>query len=87
MTQVCPHAQPLVIDPIVGDLAGETAHLVTADPVSPVELLGVPAWAVRSHPLARKLLVDARLVKTIDAWSLWRNGTVTRDWPLKRIRR
>ncbi|WP_245672633.1 cytochrome P450 family protein [Aldersonia kunmingensis] len=50
--------------------------------MSPIELLGVPAWTVSSHTLARKLLVDSRLVKNIDAWSLWQNGTVTREWPL-----
>ncbi|WP_054813706.1 cytochrome P450 family protein [Nocardia arizonensis] len=82
MTQVCPHAQPLVIDPMVADLAGETAYLVAADPVTRIELLGVPAWTITRHALARQLLVDPRLVKDIGAWSLWQKGIVTRQWPL-----
>ncbi|MGW4367094.1 cytochrome P450 family protein [Nocardia takedensis] len=82
MTLVCPHAQPLVIDPMVADLAAETTHLVAGDPVTRIELLGVPAWTVTRHQLARQLLTDTRLVKDIDAWSLWREGVVTRQWPL-----
>ncbi|MEV0708360.1 cytochrome P450 family protein [Nocardia aurea] len=80
MSQVCPHA--LVIDPMVADLAGETARLVAGDPVARIELLGVPAWTVTRHTLARQLLVDTRLVKDINAWSLWQDGVVTRQWPL-----
>ncbi|MET7771983.1 cytochrome P450 [Nocardia sp. NPDC005366] len=82
MSQVCPHAKPLVIDPMVADLAGETAYLVGADPITRIELLGVPAWTVTRHALARQLLVDTRLVKDINAWSLWQTGVVTRQWPL-----
>ncbi|MGW4773073.1 cytochrome P450 family protein [Nocardia sp. NPDC004278] len=82
MTQVCPHTQPLVIDPMVADLAGETAYLVAAEPITRIELLGVPAWTVTRHALARQLLVDTRLVKDINAWKLWQSGVVTRQWPL-----
>ena len=82
MTQVCPHTQPLVIDPMVADLAGETATLVAADSITRIELLGVPAWTITRHTLARQLLTDPRLVKDINAWSLWQTGVVTRQWPL-----
>ncbi len=78
MSQVC----PLAIDPMIGDLAGETARLRDAGPIGRIELLGVPAWTVADHQIARQLLVDPRLVKNIDAWSLWTSGAVTREWPL-----
>ncbi|MEU6563813.1 cytochrome P450 family protein [Nocardia nova] len=83
MNPTCPHeAAPLVIDPLVGDLAGETARLREAGELTRIELLGVPAWTVTGHGLARRLLVDPRLVKDIGSWSLWRDGVVTRQWPL-----
>ncbi|WP_223885841.1 cytochrome P450 family protein [Nocardia colli] len=78
MTQTCPFA----IDPMVGDLAGETAYLRTNGPVARIELLGVPAWTITEHAVARQLLVDPRLIKDISGWSLWNSGVVTRQWPL-----
>ncbi|MBB5917479.1 hypothetical protein BJY24_006391 [Nocardia transvalensis] len=78
MTAQC----PLVVDPMIGDLAGETARLRDEGPVTRLELLGVPAWTITDHALARQLLVDPRLVKDIGAWSLWNTGVVTRQWPL-----
>ncbi|WP_036567494.1 cytochrome P450 [Nocardia sp. BMG51109] len=73
---------PLVIDPMIGDLAGETTRLRASGPITRIELLGVPAWTITEHSLARQLLVDPRLVKDIGAWSLWQSGVVTRQWPL-----
>ncbi|MFF8410331.1 cytochrome P450 family protein [Streptomyces omiyaensis] len=87
----CPHAAaqaaaaqaaPVVIDPMVRDLAGETARIAAAGPLARIDLLGVPAWAVTRHADARRLLVDPRLVKDLNAWDLWTGGTVTRAWPL-----
>ncbi|MER6608755.1 cytochrome P450 [Streptomyces sp. NPDC000927] len=72
----------VVIDPLVQDLDGETARLRAAGPLARIELLGVRAWTVTRHDLARQLLVDPRLVKDIGAWELWRSGAVTRAWPL-----
>jgi cytochrome P450 len=67
---------------MAGDLSGETSLLRAAGPLARIELLGVPAWTVTHHALARQLLVDTRLVKDIGAWSLWQSGVVTRQWPL-----
>ncbi|KQX53234.1 MULTISPECIES: cytochrome P450 [unclassified Streptomyces] len=84
----CPHASaaqgggPVVIDPMVQDLDGETARLRDAGALATIDLLGVPARAVTRHADARRLLVDPRLVKDLDAWSLWRSGEVTHAWPL-----
>ncbi|WP_435970466.1 cytochrome P450 family protein [Streptomyces sp. Qhu_M48] len=83
----CPHAAAqdggtVVIDPMVQDLDGETARLRDAGPLARIDLLGVPAWAVTRHADARRLLVDPRLVKDLDVWSLWRSGAVTHAWPL-----
>ncbi|WP_405406503.1 cytochrome P450 [Streptomyces sp. NBC_01104] len=72
----------VVIDPMVQDLDGETARLRDAGPLARIELLGVPAWTLTRHADARKLLVDPRLVKDLDAWSLWQSGEVTHAWPL-----
>ncbi|MBF6327750.1 cytochrome P450 family protein [Nocardia transvalensis] len=82
MSRPCPHAETIVIDPMIGDLHGETSRLRAAGPLARIELLGVPAWTVTTHALARQLLVDQRLVKDITAWSLWQSGVVTRQWPL-----
>ncbi|MRH89468.1 cytochrome P450 [Nocardia sp. SYP-A9097] len=67
---------------MVADLAGETARLREAGSLARIELLGVPAWTVTEHALARQLLTDTRLVKDINAWGLWSSGVVTRQWPL-----
>ncbi|GAB0102955.1 cytochrome P450 [Nocardia sp. JMUB6875] len=80
MSSACPHA--ISIDPMVGDLAGETARLRAAGAITRIELLGVPAWTVTDHTVARQLLTDTRLIKNINAWKLWTDGVVTRQWPL-----
>ncbi|MCX5144253.1 MULTISPECIES: cytochrome P450 [unclassified Streptomyces] len=67
---------------MVQDLDGETARLRDAGPLARIELLGVPAWTLTRHADARQLLVDPRLVKDLDAWSLWQSGEVTHAWPL-----
>ncbi|OEV30279.1 cytochrome [Streptomyces nanshensis] len=73
---------PIVIDPMVRDLDGETRRLRDAGTLTRIELLGVPAWSITRHAEARRLLTDQRLVKDIDRWTLWRTGEVTREWPL-----
>ncbi|MFF9500615.1 cytochrome P450 [Streptomyces sp. NPDC014656] len=83
----CPHAAardaaPVVIDPMVQDLAGETDRLRAAGPLARIDLLGVPALAVTRHADARRLLLDPRLVKDLGAWDLWTSGAVTHAWLL-----
>ncbi|GGZ14721.1 cytochrome P450 family protein [Streptomyces nitrosporeus] len=78
----CPHAQTVVIDPMVRDLDGETELLRAGEPLARIELLGVSVLAVTRHADARRLLLDQRLVKDLDAWGLWRSGEVTHAWPL-----
>jgi 2-hydroxy-5-methyl-1-naphthoate 7-hydroxylase len=73
---------PIAIDPMMSDLAGETARVRAQGPLARIELLGVPAWSITDHQIARQLLVDSRLVKDINAWSLYASGAVTREWPL-----
>ncbi|MEV0467678.1 cytochrome P450 [Nocardia tengchongensis] len=80
MSSPCPHA--ISIDPMVGDLAGETARLRDAGPITRIDLLGAPAWTITDHAVARQLLTDTRLVKDINAWKLFSDGVVTRQWPL-----
>ncbi|MFD9546314.1 cytochrome P450 [Nocardia salmonicida] len=78
MSSPCPFA----IDPMVGDLNGETARLRALGPITRIDLLGVPAWTVTDHAVARQLTTDTRLVKDINAWSLYTDGVVTTQWPL-----
>ncbi|MFG3255766.1 cytochrome P450 [Streptomyces sp. NPDC048172] len=73
---------PLVIDPLIGNLAGETAALREAGPVVRIELMGAEAWTITTHADARRLLTDSRLVKDIRQWNLWKSGQVTQEWPL-----
>ncbi|GAD81642.1 cytochrome P450 family protein [Nocardia asteroides] len=73
---------PFSIDPMVGDLDGETARLRAEGPLTRIDLLGVPAWTVTDHAIARQLTTDARLVKDINAWALYADGVVTNQWPL-----
>ncbi|MFH8614084.1 cytochrome P450 [Streptomyces sp. NPDC017979] len=75
-------APAVVLDPLVRDLAGETARLCADGPFVRIDLLGAPAWTVTRHAVARRLLTDPRLVKDIGAWGLWQSGAVTREWPL-----
>ncbi|WP_051765464.1 cytochrome P450 family protein [Streptomyces sp. NRRL F-5135] len=90
----CPHAgraaspsaavpAPVVLDPLVSDLDGESSALRAAGPLARVELPGgVPCYAVTHHAEARQLLTDARLVKDINVWGAWRRGEIPPDWPL-----
>ncbi|MFD4353186.1 cytochrome P450 [Nocardia sp. NPDC058518] len=78
MSSPCPFA----IDPMVGDLDGETARLRSLGPITRIDLLGVPAWTITDHAVARQLTTDTRLVKDINAWSLYADGVVTNQWPL-----
>ncbi|WP_063046466.1 hypothetical protein [Nocardia pseudovaccinii] len=75
-------AQPIVIDPMVGDRAGETGRRRAAGPLARIDLLGVPARTVTEYATARQLLNDSRLVEDINSWALSTSGTVTRKWPL-----
>nr|WP_243761387.1 cytochrome P450 [Streptomyces sp. YIM 98790] len=67
---------------MVTDINGETVRLRDAGTFVRIDLLGAQAWTVTRHAEARQLLTDPRLVKDINAWTLWQNGTVTRQWPL-----
>lgn len=78
MSSQCPFA----IDPMVSDLDGETGRLRELGPITRIDLLGVPAWTVTDHAVARQLTTDTRLVKDINAWSLYTDGVVTDQWPL-----
>ncbi|MFC6011088.1 cytochrome P450 family protein [Nocardia lasii] len=78
MSSPCPFA----IDPMVGDLNAETARLRELGPITKIDLLGVPAWTITDHAIARQLTTDTRLVKDINAWSLYADGVVNNQWPL-----
>ncbi|WP_329333430.1 cytochrome P450 [Streptomyces sp. NBC_00663] len=75
---------PVVIDPTGRDIHGEAARIRERGPVAPVELPhGVPAWAVSSPALLRRLLADPRVSKDARRhWPRWIEGEVSPDWPL-----
>lgn len=73
---------PMVIDPLVGDLARETEVLRGAGPLARIELMGAEAWTVTTHTEARSLLTDTRLVKDVRRWNLWQSGQINETWPL-----
>ncbi len=75
---------PLVIDPTGRDIHGEASRIRERGPVAPVELPhGVPAWAVSSTPLLKRLLTDPRVSKDPRRhWRRWIDGEVSADWPL-----
>ncbi|MFD5769663.1 cytochrome P450 [Streptomyces sp. NPDC127049] len=76
-------AAPVVLDPFVSDLDGESARLREAGPLARVVLPGgVPCYAVTRHAEARALLTDSRLVKDIGQWGAWQRGEIPLDWPL-----
>ncbi|GHA90430.1 cytochrome P450 [Streptomyces termitum] len=78
-----PGGEAIVLDPLVGDLVGESTRLREAGPLARVVLPGgVPCWAVTRHAEARALLTDARLVKDIEVWGAWQRGEIPMDWPL-----
>ncbi|WP_062217075.1 cytochrome P450 [Streptomyces sp. NBRC 109706] len=75
--------ETIVLDPLVGDLAGEGRALLAAGPIARVELPGgVPVLAVTHHAEARRLLNDPRLVKDVRAWGAWQRGEISQEWPL-----
>ncbi|MGX1567536.1 cytochrome P450 family protein [Streptomyces sp. NPDC055506] len=75
---------PIVIDPTGRDIHGEATQIRERGPVTPVELPhGVPAWAVSSTPLLKRLLTDPRVSKDPRRhWQRWIDGEVSPDWPL-----
>ncbi|PWI14799.1 cytochrome P450 [Streptomyces sp. Act143] len=75
---------PVVIDPTGRDIHGEAARIRERGPVTPVELPhGVPAWAISSPALLRRLLADPRVSKDPrQHWPRWIEGGITPDWPL-----
>ncbi|MFJ7337417.1 cytochrome P450 [Streptomyces sp. NPDC101116] len=77
-------SHPMVIDPTGRDIHGEAARIRARGPVAPVELPhGVPAWAVSSAPLLKRLLTDPRVSKDPRRhWQRWNDGEVSPDWPL-----
>ncbi|HEX3789797.1 MAG TPA: cytochrome P450 [Pseudonocardiaceae bacterium] len=81
MNQQCPY----VLDVDGTDIQAEGARLRAAGPATLVEMPGgLPAWAVGSHDLMRRLLTDPRVSKDPrQHWAAWINGDVAEDWPLR----
>ncbi|MFD8694702.1 cytochrome P450 family protein [Kitasatospora purpeofusca] len=71
----------LVLDPTGRDRDAETAELFERGPATPVDLLGVRAWAVADPALLEELLKDPRVSK--DGLQHWPDfAEVVPTWPL-----
>ncbi|MGW7263802.1 cytochrome P450 family protein [Streptomyces sp. NPDC054842] len=75
---------PLPIDATGRDIHGEAARILARGAAARVELPGgVPAWAVGSPRLLRRLLTDPRVSKDPrQHWPLWIDGVISPEWPL-----
>jgi cytochrome P450 len=78
------HPLPLPIDATGRDIHGEAAQVLARGGVARVELPGgVPAWAVGSPGVLRRLLTDPRVSKDPrQHWPLWIDGAISPEWPL-----
>ncbi|MEV7601208.1 cytochrome P450 [Kitasatospora sp. NPDC089797] len=71
----------LVLDPTGRARDAESAELFARGPATPVDLLGVPAWAVADPLLLEELLRDPRVSK--DGQQHWPDfERLVPDWPL-----
>ncbi|MFD4399549.1 cytochrome P450 [Kitasatospora sp. NPDC058478] len=71
----------LVLDPTGRDRDAETAELCARGPATPVDILGVEAWAVADPVLLEELLKDPRVSK--DGHQHWPDfAEVVPTWPL-----
>ncbi len=72
---------PIVLDPTGRAREAETAELIARGPATPVDLLGVRAWAVSDPLLLEELLKDPRVSK--DGLRHWPDyDRAVRTWPL-----
>ncbi|MFF2146703.1 cytochrome P450 [Kitasatospora sp. NPDC058190] len=75
------HCPRLVLDPAGRGRDAESAELVARGPATPVDILGVQAWAVADPVLLEELLKDPRVSK--DGRQHWpRFAQVVPNWPL-----
>ncbi|MFJ8431315.1 cytochrome P450 [Kitasatospora sp. NPDC094019] len=71
----------LVLDPTGRDRDAETAELFERGPATPIDILGVRAWAVADPELLEELLKDPRVSK--DGLQHWPDfAEVVPTWPL-----
>ncbi|SDT82731.1 Cytochrome P450 [Streptomyces sp. TLI_053] len=76
-----PPVERLVLDPTGRNRDAETAELFERGPATPVDLLGVRAWAVADPGLLEELLKDPRVSK--DGLQHWPDfAEVVPTWPL-----
>ncbi|MFJ9776724.1 cytochrome P450 [Kitasatospora sp. NPDC101157] len=77
----CPMEQRLVLDPTGRSRDAESAELCARGPATPVDILGVPAWAVADPELLEGLLRDPRVSK--DGHRHWPDfEELVPTWPL-----
>ncbi|GHC84267.1 cytochrome P450 [Nocardiopsis terrae] len=72
-----------ILHAVPEDVQADRERLYQEGPLTRVELPGgVRAWATTHHEASRLTLNDPRLVKSVDHWADFQDGTVTAEWPL-----
>ncbi|RCS22280.1 cytochrome P450 [Phyllobacterium salinisoli] len=75
--------QSYIMDPKGRDVYGEVAQLRQRGDVTRVELNGVPAWAVTSYAIQKKMFSDPCVSRDPRKhWPAWIDGKIPREWPL-----
>ncbi|GAA1192823.1 cytochrome P450 [Streptomyces hebeiensis] len=76
------HTPPVALDPFGADIPAETERLRALGPVVPVTLPGgIPAHAITSYDLLRRLILDHRVSKDPrQHWTLWPQAISRPEW-------
>ncbi|MFF2022994.1 cytochrome P450 [Streptomyces sp. NPDC058171] len=79
-------SRPLfALDPFAADAKAEAERLLEAGPVVPVDVIGVPVWAVSHHAVAQRIFEDPSFSMNSSNWGALQRGEVPAGWPLMKI--
>ncbi|MBT2388990.1 cytochrome P450 [Streptomyces sp. ISL-1] len=73
------------LDPFAADARAEAKRLLEAGPVVPVDVVGVPVWAVTRHAVAQQIFEDPSFSMNSSNFGALQRGEVPAGWPLMKI--